>query len=95
MSVPSRSARRRSVGDCGSPGLVEVSEALGSSGVPLNGLQLDIFIDEKEIGYNSLHTDGCLFAFADGHVQFLSAGIDRQLYSALGTIAAGEIVAAE
>ena len=79
----------------GSPGLVEVSEALGSSGVPLNGLQLDIFIDEKEIGYNSLHTDGCLFAFADGHVQFLSAGIDRQLYSALGTIAAGEIAAAE
>ncbi len=77
------------------PGLVEVSEGLGSSGVPLNGLKLDIFIDEKEIGFTSLHTGGCLFVFADAHVQFLSDGIDRRLYSALGTIAAGEVAAAE
>ncbi len=73
----------------GLPGLAEVSEAIGSTGVPLNGYQLDIFIDEKEIGFSSLHTGGGQFVFADGHVQFLTDHIDRQTYSALGTIADG------
>ncbi len=77
------------------PGLVEVSEALGSTGVALNGLNLNSFIDEKEISFTSLHTGGCLFVFADAHVQFLSNSIDRRLYSALGTIAGGEVAALE
>jgi prepilin-type N-terminal cleavage/methylation domain-containing protein len=77
------------------PGLVEVSEALGSSGVALNGLKLDVFIDEKEIAFTSLHKGGCLFVFADAHVQFLSDSIDRKVYSALGTIAGNEIVSVE
>jgi prepilin-type N-terminal cleavage/methylation domain-containing protein len=79
----------------GYPGLVEVSEALGSSGVAMNGLKLDVFIDEKEIGFTSLHTGGCLFVFADAHVQFLSDSIDRTVYSALGTIAGREVVSVE
>lgn len=74
-----------------SHGLMEVSEAVGSSGVPINGLNLDIFIDEKEIGFSSFHPGGCLFVFADGHVQFLQESIDRTIYSALGTIAGGEV----
>lgn len=77
------------------PGLGEVSEGIGSTGVQLNGLKLDVLIDEKEIAFTSLHTGGCLFVFADAHVQFLTDGIDRKIYSALGTIAAGEVAAAE
>ncbi len=75
----------------GFPGLVEVSEALGSTGVPINGMKLDIFIDEKEIGFSSLHSGGVLFVFADGHVRFVDDQIDRVPYSALGTIAGGEV----
>jgi prepilin-type N-terminal cleavage/methylation domain-containing protein len=76
----------------GMPGLGEVSEALGSTGVPLNGMELEIFIDEKEIGFSSLHVGGCLVVYADSHVQFISESIDRRVYSALGTIAGGEVI---
>ncbi len=71
-------------------GLREASEALGSTGVPLNGLHKDIPIDEKEMGFSSRHVGGCLFAFADGHVRMLSDSIDRAVFSALGTVAGGE-----
>ncbi len=74
------------------PAWIEVSEAIGSTGVPLNGFFRDIFVDEKELGFASLHTGGCQFVFADGHVQFLSSRIDRQVYSGLGTIAVGEVI---
>lgn len=74
------------------PAWNEVSEAIGSTGVPLNGFFKNIFIDEKEIGFASLHMDGSQFVFADGHVQFLSGSIDRQVYSAVGTVAGGEVV---
>ncbi len=73
------------------PGLAEVSEAIGSSGVAINAYRQDVFIDEKEIGFSSLHSGGCLFVFADAHVQFLSESIDRTVYSSLGTIACGEV----
>ncbi len=70
----------------------EVSEAMGSTGVPLNGFFTDIFIDEIELGYSSYHSGGAQFVFSDAHVQFLSEGTDRQVYSAMGTIANGEVV---
>ncbi len=76
-------------------GMKEVSEALGSTGVPLNGLEMDILIDEKEIGFSSRHIGGCQFVFADSHVQFLSDSIDRKVYSQLGTIAGLEPVTLE
>ncbi len=79
----------------GNPSLVEVSEALGSSGVRMNAWKLDVFIDEKEIGFTSLHWGGCSFVFADAHVQFVSEGTDRLIYSGLGTIAGHEVVAYE
>jgi prepilin-type processing-associated H-X9-DG protein len=72
-------------------GMREVSEAIGSTGVPLNAVLTDTWIDAKEICFSSLHFGGCLFVFADGHVQFLSEGIDSRLYSNLGTIAGGEV----
>lgn len=74
-----------------SSGMREVSEAIGSTGVALNALFQDTWIDAKEICFSSLHTGGCLFVFADSHVQFLSDGIDAQIYSSLGTIAGGEV----
>lgn len=76
-------------------GMREVSEAVGSSGVPLNGMTMNIPIDEKEIGFSSRHVGGVLFVFADSHVNFLSENIDRQVLSHLGTIAGGEVVLAE
>jgi prepilin-type N-terminal cleavage/methylation domain-containing protein/prepilin-type processing-associated H-X9-DG protein len=75
-----------------SDGWNEVSEAIGSTGAPINGIFKGAFIDEKEMGFSSQHVGGCQFVFADGHVQFLSESIDRQTYSALGTIAGGEVV---
>lgn len=76
----------------GSEGVIEISEAVGSTGVPLNGIDLDIFIDEKEIGFSAQHTGGTLFLYVDGHVRFSANSIDKGIYSALGTIASGEVV---
>lgn len=76
-------------------GMKEVSEALGSTGVLLNGIYSDLHIDGKEIGFSSRHTGGCLFVFVDGHVQFISDSIDATTYSALGTIDGGEVVVLE
>lgn len=73
-------------------GTQEVSEAIGSTGVPLNAVFKDIWIDAKEMCYSSLHTGGCMFVFGDGHVQFLSENIDASVYSNLGTIDGAEVV---
>ena len=75
----------------GLPDLTEVSEAIGSTAAPMNARYLDVLIDEKEIGFSSHHAAGCQFGFADGHVALLSENIDRSIYSALGTIAGGEV----
>jgi prepilin-type processing-associated H-X9-DG protein len=73
-----------------------VSEVLGSTGVKINAINDDsLFIDEREICFSSFHRGGSLFAYADGHVSFLSETIDRSTYSALGTIARGEVVSDE
>ena len=72
-------------------GMREASEAIGSTGVPLNAVFQDTWIDAKELCFSSLHTGGCMFVFADGHVQFLSTDIDAEIYSMLGTIAGQEM----
>jgi prepilin-type N-terminal cleavage/methylation domain-containing protein/prepilin-type processing-associated H-X9-DG protein len=41
-------------------------------------------------GFGSRHTGGGNFVFGDGHVQFLTDGIDLQTYQALSTKAGGE-----
>jgi prepilin-type processing-associated H-X9-DG protein len=43
-------------------------------------------------GFSSQHTEGSNFVFADGHVQFLSASMDHQVYKALSTRAGSEAV---
>ncbi|MEM8735399.1 MAG: DUF1559 domain-containing protein [Planctomycetota bacterium] len=72
-------------------GMREVSEAIGSTGVPINTLDQDIWIDAKEIGFSSFHTGGCYFVYGDSHVSFMSENIDLAVYSALGTRDRGEI----
>ena len=86
----------------GTPGLgiwpdrvVEVSEAIGSTGVTLNGIDLDLPIEHKELGFSSRHAGGCLFVFADGHVQMLHDQIDAQVYSHLGNRQDGRVVELE
>lgn len=78
------------------PLLQEFSEAIGSTGVPMNGVfDSSLVIDSRELCYSSLHHGGCLFVFVDGHVQFITQTIDTTIYSALGTIAGGEVVSPE
>ncbi len=78
------------------PLLQEFSEGIGSSGVALNGVfDSSLMIDERELCFSSLHTGGGLFVFVDGHVQFVSQSIDRVTYSAMGTIARGEVFSAD
>lgn len=74
----------------------EFSEGMGSMGVPMNAINnSSLMIDQRELCFSSLHHGGCLFVFVDGHVQFVSQTIDRQIYSAFGTIARGEVVSHE
>lgn len=73
----------------------EVSEALGSTGVLLNAIDQDVQIEQKELGFSSRHAGGCLFVFADGHVQLLHDEIDRTVYSHLGNRHDGKVVEIE
>jgi prepilin-type N-terminal cleavage/methylation domain-containing protein/prepilin-type processing-associated H-X9-DG protein len=44
-----------------------------------------------DLGFNSYHSGGVMFAFADGSVHFISDGIGLTLYRALGTRVGGEV----
>jgi prepilin-type processing-associated H-X9-DG protein len=44
--------------------------------------------------FGSEHAGGAMFAYGDGHVQFLSENIDQYTYRALSTVAGGETVSA-
>jgi prepilin-type N-terminal cleavage/methylation domain-containing protein/prepilin-type processing-associated H-X9-DG protein len=46
---------------------------------------------ENMFGFRSLHPGGANFAFADGHVDFYSETMDRNLYQNLSTKAGGEV----
>jgi prepilin-type N-terminal cleavage/methylation domain-containing protein len=69
----------------------EVSEAMGSTGVALNSHKLEVFIDERELAFGSQHPGGAQIALVDGAIRFHDEGIDRAVWSALGTRANGEI----
>jgi prepilin-type N-terminal cleavage/methylation domain-containing protein len=46
--------------------------------------------DRQNGAFGSQHPEGALFAFGDGHVDFLRDSIDRTAYRALSTIAGGD-----
>jgi prepilin-type processing-associated H-X9-DG protein/prepilin-type N-terminal cleavage/methylation domain-containing protein len=73
------------------------SEALGSTGVPINiggGVPLDRsdpLYDAWEVSYGSRHSGGANFLMADGSVRFIRDTIDLKTFRALGTRAGGEV----
>lgn len=74
------------------------SEALGSTGVPINigggkpVLRSNPLYDAWEIGYGSRHSGGANFMMADGSVRFIRDSIDAKTFRALGTRAGGEVI---
>ncbi|MEX0725453.1 MAG: DUF1559 domain-containing protein [Planctomycetaceae bacterium] len=42
--------------------------------------------------FSSVHEGGAQFVLGDGHVQFISENIDKNVYRALGTIQGGEVI---
>ena len=64
----------------------EISEALGSTGAPINSTHLeDAPINDKELCFSSRHPGGVQVAFADGSTRFVSEHVDREIWSAVGT----------
>ena len=73
----------------------DMSEFLGSTGVPLNAPKAPVGTPEfgaYEFSFGSRHTGGANFLFADGSVRFISNNINRAIYSALGTRNGGEVI---
>jgi prepilin-type N-terminal cleavage/methylation domain-containing protein/prepilin-type processing-associated H-X9-DG protein len=84
--------------DCDNYEGCDWSEAMGSTGVPINiggGAPLDRsdpLYDAWEVGFGSRHSGGANFCFADGSVRFISDSIKQTTFRALGTRAGGEVV---
>jgi prepilin-type processing-associated H-X9-DG protein len=84
--------------DCDNYEGCDWSEALGSTGVPINiggGKPLDRsdpLYDLWEVSYGSRHSGGANFMMADGSVRFIRDTIDLQVLRALGTRDGGEAV---
>ncbi len=79
----------------GSPGMgkSEMSEALGSTAIPINSWtkRPQAFIEDIELGFSSRHASMIQAVFADGHVQVVSEGISPLTWSAIGTRSGGEV----
>jgi prepilin-type processing-associated H-X9-DG protein len=71
---------------------INASEALGSTAVPINAVQSPgLPIDERELCFSSRHLGGAQLAFVDGHAEFISDFVDRQVWSDLGTRSGAEM----
>ena len=69
----------------------EVSEYVGSTGVPINASLLPNAPKSAiEVSISSFHSSGAQVAFADGHVRWISSSVNQQVWSAIGTKNLGE-----
>jgi len=69
----------------------EISEALGTTGVPINSTRIEESpINDKELCFSSDHIGGVQVALADGSTHFIAEMIDRDVWRALGTKSGGE-----
>ena len=70
-----------------------LGRAFRSTKHPINSNILPMADDEEnDAPFGSDHPGGCMFVFADGHVQFLSETLDTTTYQDLSTRAGGEVV---
>ena len=80
----------------GSPGMgrSEMSEALGTTGIPMNMWKLNsaTFIENIELGFSSRHAGLIQAVFADGHIQIISDSISLPAWHAIGTRAESDNV---
>lgn len=78
-------------------GISEMSEALGSTAIPINSWKNygKVFIEDIELGYASRHAGLIQVVFADGHVQSISESINLPVWSACGTRANVDLVSFE
>ncbi len=76
---------------------VQANQAVGSTAVPLNYKLLPPTTGNwtRQISFRSEHAGGANFAFCDGTVKFIKSTINFNVYQALSTRAAGEIVSAD
>ena len=79
----------------GSPGMgpSEMSEALGSTAIPINMWKQrpPVFIEEIELGFSSRHSSLVQAVFADGRIQLIQQSISPAVWSAIGTRDGGEV----
>jgi prepilin-type N-terminal cleavage/methylation domain-containing protein/prepilin-type processing-associated H-X9-DG protein len=82
---------------------VQANQSVGSTAIPLNYKQInaatkaypDVENWTRQITFRSQHPGGANFAFVDGSVKFIKTTINFNIYQALSTRGAGEIVSAD
>ncbi len=71
---------------------INASECLGSAAIRINLFRNKALddIESKELSFSSYHPAGAMFAFVDGHVEFVRESIGLEILGAWGTRDAGE-----